>query len=210
MHRFSRKAAIGILALLMAPQGLTAQASLVDEWGFQWQIGHKWLGGGWSDFLDKGWDADINIFRDVRKFRFGAGGNFASLDLQPPFQQFSISSVELHAFASYHFLGGPFQPYVQARGTWVRFRVEGREFEPEFDPDNPPEEGDNTAERRSGFGFGGVAGAEYRVTRAIGFEALASVDYFGTQDVDLTPIGIENVVSDGTKWGFRVGINWYP
>jgi opacity protein-like surface antigen len=186
-----------------------------DGFGVQWQVGYKTLGGGWSDLLDSGYDADINLFYNHRKLRLGVGGNFASFDLQEPLQDESMSSVEAHGFLGYHFLRGPFQPYVQGRVTWVRLRPEGHDFASPVDPDDEspeqlPEEGENVGERRSGFGLGGVAGFEYRISYGVGLEAMVSYDRFGTQDVDLTEFGFEDVFSEGTIWGFRAGINWYP
>jgi hypothetical protein len=220
MHRIRLTIAAGIVCLLVAPSGAKSQQLVYpDGWGIQWQVGHKQLGGDWGELMDGGYDADINFFYNLKKFRIGAGGNFASFDLVEPLQDESLSSVELHAFFQYRFLRGPFQPWIEGRGTWVRFRPEGHEFEavePEPEGDEPtqlpeePEEGENTAERRSGFGAGVAAGFEYRISYGVGLEALVSLDRFSTQDVDLTEFGASDVFSSGTKWGFRVGINWYP
>ena len=99
--------------------------------------------------------------------------------------------------------------------AWVRLRPEGHDFvdsEPSApdDEEEPPEEGENTAERRSGFGAGVAAGFEYRISYGVGLEALVSLDRFSTEELDLTEFGAADVFSTGTKWGFRVGINWYP
>ncbi len=215
MHRIRFHIAAGLAFLLVAPSGVQSQQLVYpDGWGFQGEVGHKQLGGDWGELLGGGFDADINIFYNLKKFRIGAGGNFASFDLVEPLQDESLSSVELHAFFQYRFLRGPFQPWLEGRGTWVRLRPEGDEFddsEPSApDDEEEPEEGENTAERRSGFGAGVAAGFEYRISYAVGLEALVSIDRFSTDDLDLTEFGAPDVISTGTKWGFRVGINWYP
>ncbi len=203
-----------VLALAIGA-GPTPARAQTPQWGngfgFQWQIGGKTVGGGYAELLTGGVDADINIFYDYNKLRIGGGGNFISFNVVEPFEDESISSVELHAFVGYHFLRGPFQPYVQGRFTFVRLRPEGHDFAIE-DPDAPedPEEGENVSDRRSGFGGGLVGGFEYRVSRRVGLEANASIDRWSTDEVDLTEEGIEGVFTSGTKWGFRVGINWYP
>ena len=211
VHAMTHRTSFCLLGAALVCGGgapVAAQVPWGNGFGFQWQIGYKQAGGGYADLINDGIDADINIFYDLDKLRIGAGGNFVSFDVQEPFEEEGISSVELHAFVGYHFLRGPFQPYVQGRGTWTRFGKEGHTFSIEPpDPEDP--EGENPAERRSGFGFGVVAGAEYRVWRTVGFEANVSYDRFSTDDLDLSDFGFA-VVSDGTKWGVRVGINWYP
>ena len=204
----THRSTVCLLGLAMACGG-AAPAAAQEPWGngfgFQWQIGYKQVGGDYATLISDGIDADINIFYDLDNLRIGAGGNFISFDVQEPLEGEGISSVELHAFVGYHFLRGPFQPYVQGRGTFTRLRPEGKAFQVEL----PDEEGENTSPRRSGFGFSGVAGAEYRASRTVGFEALVSFDRFSTEDIDLREFGFD-VVSNGTKWGVRVGINWYP
>ncbi|NIP98892.1 MAG: hypothetical protein GWO24_38060, partial [Akkermansiaceae bacterium] len=57
------------------------------------------------------------------------------------------------------------------------------------------------------------AGFEYRLSRKIGLEANASIDGFATGEVDLDEIeepSLQGTFTDGNRWGFRVGINWYP
>lgn len=205
---------VALAAALLVPASATGQTIWPDGWGFQWQVGYKQMGGGWSDLLDSGVDADINIFYNLKKFRIGAGGNFVSFDVKPPLEDESVSSVEMHAFFSYHFTRGSLQPFVQGRGTWTRLRPEGHDFgvEPEEPVQLPEdvEEGENTEPRRSGFGFGLAAGLEWRISWAIGLELVGSYDRFSTEDVDLTEFGFQQVFNNGDKWGARVGINWYP
>ncbi len=207
--------ALIMVGLVLAPASAAAQASTWGNgFGFQWQIGYKSVGGGYGDLLTDGIDADINIFYNHNKLRIGGGGNFVSLNVVEPLQDESVSSVELHAFLGYHFLRGNFQPYVQGRFNFVRMRPEGHDFD--FDPEAPPEdpeEGENLADRRAGFGGGLVAGFEYRLSRKIGLEANASIDAFATEEVDLAEIeepSLQGTFTDGNRWGFRVGINWYP
>ena len=214
MHRLFRVPALCLALCVPLASNAEAQTIYPDGWGFQWQLGISQTSGGWADAVDAGVDADINIFYNLRNFRIGGGGNFVSYDLVEPIPDIfeSIASVELHGFFGYHFLRGPVQPYIQGKGTWVRLRPEGYHpvFVPPEEGEEEEEEGENTAPKRDGFGFGIVGGVEWRITYSVGLEAMLNWHSFSVNEVDLTPLGIPSTFDSGSNWGGRVGINWYP
>lgn len=193
-----------IFALLGPPQPATAQ---MNGFGFDLKLGYSALGGEYGDVLDDGVDGELNVYYGLPRLRLGWGIDLVSYGLVQPSGDpdvDSASQVGMHFSVAYPFQVSPrFKPYVEGRLTWDRFRVEGHV---EGFPD-PPQEGENTLPRYSGWGGTGVAGVLVGITERLYADFSGRWGHFWTSSSDYSYVGAPKAAS-GTRWGFRTGIVW--
>jgi hypothetical protein len=75
----------------------------------------------------------------------------------------------------------------------------------------PPDfvNGEHTKERSEGFSVAGVAGVEWKLSRAAFLDTSVGYTYFKVDPYDLSPVG-QPTRSSGTALEARVGLTWYP
>ena len=195
-----------LLLALLAPCSLNAQQGL----GFEFSFGHQSVGGDYGEVLTGGVDAEFVLMYTHNKLRYGIGSNWASYGVVEPFQKESWSNIASH-------LGLAFFPLAEKRvSPFIEVRLVGRRLRPEGDhlaeedPEEEPDEGENTSEIRV-FGMSGsaLAGVEVRLSR----RSWAKVaGYWGTINTENAELGDINLgtVDSGSVYGFRVGLVWTP
>jgi hypothetical protein len=196
----------------MAAAAVPLQAQ--SRFGFQFDLGYTGLAGDYGKVLDGGWVAEFNVDYQARSFRYGFGFEVASLDVEAPFEEESVSKVGAHLSAIYLIPTGPrIKPFLGLRIGSLRLRPEGETFAPEPEPlqqaEEDGEEGENPAPRVDGFEGAAIGGLEIAVSRKVAFQVAGLYSYMKTDEVDLSAIDL-GFVDKGTSWSLRASVRWKP
>ena len=190
-----------------------APLSAQSRFGFQFDLGYTGLAGDYGEVLTGGWVAEFNVDYQVRAFRYGFGFEVASLDVEAPFEDESVSKVGAHLSALYLIpAGSGVKPFLGLRVGSLRLRPEGETFAPEPEPaqaEDGGEEGENPAPRVDGFEGAAMGGVEFAVSPKFAFHVAGLYSYMKTDEVDLSAIDL-GTVDKGTSWSVRVSARWKP
>ncbi len=169
------------LILAVSAPDVRAQQEQRSGFGFSGLLGWSSIGGDYGELVTSGIPAEGAVWYQPRRWRFGLAIHVASYDVVEPFDNQSLSQVELDLFATFLFLrGSPVQPYVQGRVGATRLRPEGALFDPNPPPpDVPP--GENPAPSETGFVGGLALGAETWITKHLAVDLSAVFSAVSTQ-----------------------------
>ncbi len=196
-----------LLLAVNAPDVL-AQQEQRSGFGFSGLLGWSSIGGDYGELLTSGIPAEGAVWYQPSRWRFGFAIHVASYDVVEPFDNQSVSQVELDLFATFLFVrGSPVQPYAQVRVGATRLRPEGALFDPNPPPPGVPP-GENPAPSETGFVGGLALGAETWITKNLAVDLSALFSGFSTQAFDVPVLGITDL-SSGSTVGFRAGFVWF-
>ena len=144
----------GLLLFGLLPSGsLMAQQGL----GFEGSFGYQSLNGEYGDILKGGVDAEFSMVYTHNRLRYGIGMDWASYQMEEPFEKESWSNVAGHlALSFFPFAGGGgrVRPWIEIRTVGRRLRPEGDFLGGGHEP--PDKEGENISPIRV-FGMSGAA-----------------------------------------------------
>jgi hypothetical protein len=207
------------LALCLAVPAAAQTANAPDvplekppaRWHLYGGLGYGGAGGGYGEFLEEPVQFELRIARASRSgaWRFGAGLQFGSMDMQPPNED-QKEWAHLETFGSvtrYFNAQEKFRPYLQGRLGIVRIHPRSELFYNK--PPDDLEPGESPTLATNGFGFTLQPGFELSLGKTVSLDAGAFWTWYSTREYNLDPIG-KPPVSDGQEWGLRVGLAWQP
>jgi hypothetical protein len=174
---------------------------------------------GYGEFLEQPQSFEVNIAKGRGAWRFGAGLQFGSMDMKPPYEdQLEWARLETHLFATRVFNhGGRVRPYLQARIGIERIHPRSELFWFE-DPENL-EPGESPTKAANGFGFTLQPGVEFQLTKSLALDVAGWWTAYKTGDYSLTPplhgpldppLSQNESASSGQEYGIRAGLTWRP
>jgi opacity protein-like surface antigen len=203
--------AAATLVILALTLGASAPLAAQSGFGFTGALGWESVSGGASQVLESGITGEFDVYYMFGHLRTGIGVNVVSYAVEPDgvppvVQELTdgISRVTLNLLVGYKFItSGTFQPYVEGRIGYVRFR-------PEWDYWlTPPEPGENTSDRERGIQYTLRGGLEIPFARKWSADVSAVWSKFNITEVTPAADGLEPFDS-GSTLGFLVGTSFYP
>jgi opacity protein-like surface antigen len=198
--------------MLAVSLGASTPLAAQSGFGFTGVLGWESVSGGASQVLQTGITGEFDIYYLFGHIRTGLGVNVVSYDVDtegvPPVVQEltdGISRVTLNLLIGYKFItAGTFQPYIEGRIGYVRFRPEWNYWL------SPPEEpGENTSDRERGIQYTLRGGLEIPFARKWSADVSAVWSKFNITEVTPATEGLEPFDS-GSTVGFLVGTSFYP
>jgi hypothetical protein len=204
---------VGSLVFWLLLFGLLPSGSLMAQQGlgFEASFGYQSVNGEYGDILKGGVDGEFSVVLSQNRLRYGIGMDWASYNMEEPFQKESWSNVAGHLSLSFFPLsrgGGRVRPWIEVRAVGRRLRPEGNFLGGGHGP--PEEEGENISPIRV-FGMSGaaIAGVEIGLTRRSWLKLGGYLSSINTENAELGEIDL-GTVDSGSILGFRIGLLWIP
>ena len=203
--------AAAVLVILAMGLGASTPLAAQSGLGFTGALGWESVNGGASQVLESGITGEFDIYYLFGHFRTGIGVNVVSYDVEPEgvppvVQELTdgVSRVTLNLLIGYKFItSGTFQPYLEGRIGYVRFRPEWNYWV------SPEEPGENTSDRERGIQYSLRGGLEIPFAKKWSADVSAMWSKFNITEVTPAADGLEPFDS-GSTFGFLVGTSFYP
>ncbi len=197
--------------MLAISLGSSTPLAAQTGFGFTGVLGWETVSGGASQVLESGITGEFDVYYRFGHLRTGLGVNVVSYDVDtenlPPAAlelAQTVSRVTLNLLVGYKFITtGTFQPYLEGRIGFVRFRPEWNYW------DEPGEPGENTQDREKGIQYTVRGGLEIPFAKKWSADLSVLWSQFNVSEVDGSAIGVESFDS-GSTLGFLVGTSFYP
>jgi hypothetical protein len=184
-------------------------------------LGYGGAGGGYGEFLEEPIQFELRIAKQSASgaWRFGAGLQFGSMDMKPPYED-QQEWAHLETFATLTRVFQPqarVRPYLQGRVGIVRIHPRSQLFWFE-EPENL-EPGDSPTKAANGIGITLQPGFEIDLAKGLALDVAGFWSYYKTSDYSLIPplygplvppLSDSDTVNNGQEWGLRVGLAWRP
>jgi uncharacterized protein DUF3943 len=199
----------GLLVLSGPPSAPAAERPPLSPWHLNLNLGTGGAAGGFGDVVEKPVALDMSIAKGRGPWRFGAGLEFGSLAMKPPYQgQNDWSRMSTYALGSRVFnVQGRARPYLQARLGLTRVHPRSLVFL--VIPEEDYQAGHNPTKAANGFGLALVPGLEFQLFPSLALDLSAAFTAYKTGDLDLSAIG-QTPKSSGNEWQLRGGLTWRP
>jgi len=197
------------LLVAWAARPVAASVDAPGPWHVNLNLGAGGAGGDFANTVEKPVAFDVNLSKGSRAWRFGAGLEYSSMAMKPPYAaENDWSRMSTYALASRVFNHeGRVRPYLQARVGLARVHPRSLVFL--VIPREDYEAGENPTHAANGFGLSLVPGAEIGLVPTLSLDLSAAFTAYSTSDLDLSAIG-QPPAGAGNEWHLRGGLTWRP
>lgn len=192
LRPFTLTILVYVIAAMLAPNEVRAQE---DGFGFEANVGYMWLNGDLGQLIKGGVAGELDLFMHASNFRFGIGGNYASMSPEDASAN-NVGKVNVYGLVQYMIeTESRTRPYVQGRVGYAR--LDSDQF---F----------GGAYKQEGIEFGFVGGIEYPLNENIALDFTAIFSFLSMGDAKVNDVPVFGAPTSASTVGLLAGVTITP